>query len=148
MTATLRRGVMRWIVETSLRFRFIVVAIAVLMMAVGSLQLAKMPVDVFPEFAPPRVEIQTMCNGLSTGDVESLVTVPLEQVLNGIEGLEDMRSKSVPQLSQHPTDLQAGRRPAARPATGAGTAGHRRRRACRPGPRRRSCCRRCRRPAG
>ena len=62
-------------------------------------QLATMPVDVFPEFAPPRVEIQTMCNGLSTGDVESLVTVPLEQVLNGIEGLEDMRSKSVPQLS-------------------------------------------------
>ena len=51
MTATLRRGVMRWIVETSLRFRFIVVAIAALMMAVGSLQLAKMPVDVFPEFA-------------------------------------------------------------------------------------------------
>jgi len=99
MTAKLRRGLMRWIVETSLRFRFIVVAVAVLMMTVGSLQLTKMPVDVFPEFAPPRVEIQTMCNGLSTGDVESLVTVPLEQVLNGIEGLEDMRSKSVPQLS-------------------------------------------------
>jgi CzcA family heavy metal efflux pump len=99
MTAKVRRGLMRWIVETSLRFRFIVVAVAVLMMAIGSLQLAKMPVDVFPEFAPPRVEIQTMCNGLSTGDVESLVTVPLEQVFNGIEGLEDMRSKSVPQLS-------------------------------------------------
>src|SRR6476469_2279629 len=99
MTAKVRRGLMRWIVETSLRFRFIVVAVAVLMMAIGSLQLAKMPVDVFPEFAPPRVEIQTMCNGLSTGDVESLVTVPLEQVLPGIEGLEDMRSKSVPQLS-------------------------------------------------
>ena len=88
MTSKVRRGVMRWIVATSLRFRFIVVAIAVLMMAFGSLQLAKMPVDVFPEFAPPRVEIQTMCNGLSTGDVESLVTVPLEQVLNGIEGLD------------------------------------------------------------
>ncbi len=99
MITTVRRGLMRWIVETSLRFRFIVVAVAALMMAVGSLQLSKMPVDVFPEFAPPRVEIQTMCNGLSTGDVESLVTVPLEQVFNGIEGLEDMRSKSVPQLS-------------------------------------------------
>ena len=59
-----------------------------------------------------------MCNGLSTGDVESLVTVPLEQVLNGIEGLEDMRSKSVPQLSSHPADLQAGHRSAARPAAG------------------------------
>jgi CzcA family heavy metal efflux pump len=96
---TVRTGVMRWIVQSSIRFRFLVVAIAMFMMTVGSLQLQSMPVDVFPEFAPPRVEIQTMCNGLSTGDVESLVTVPLEQALSGIEGLEDLRSKSVPQLS-------------------------------------------------
>src|SRR6185503_11406161 len=58
-----------------------------------------MRVDVFPEFAPPRVEIQTICLGLSTADVESLVTVPIEQVLTGIKGLNDLRSKSVPQLS-------------------------------------------------
>jgi len=58
-----------------------------------------MRVDVFPEFAPPRVDIQTICLGLSTADVESLVTVPLEQALNGVKGLEDLRSKSVPQLS-------------------------------------------------
>src|SRR4051812_15420774 len=134
MTAKLRRGLMRWIVETSLRFRFIVVAIAVLMMGVGSLQLTKMPVDVFPEFAPPRVEIQTMCNGLSTGDVESLVTVPLEQVFNGIEGLEDMRSKSVPQLSSiqlilkpdadllHARQLVQGRRAPAPPSLPTGAA--------------------------
>ena len=43
--------------------------------------------------------IQTACLGLSTSDVEQLVTVPLEQALNGVEGLDDMRSKSVPQLS-------------------------------------------------
>ncbi len=90
---------MRWVLETSLNFRFIVVALAAAMMAVGSFELSRMPVDVFPEFAPPRVEIQTMCTGLSTGDVEALVTVPLEQALNGIEGLADLRSKSVPQLS-------------------------------------------------
>ncbi|HEY0373750.1 MAG TPA: efflux RND transporter permease subunit [Amnibacterium sp.] len=90
---------MRWIVESSLRYRFLAIAAAMTMMVLGSLQLTKMPVDVFPEFAPPRVEIQTMCNGLSTGDVESLVTVPLEQALTGIEGLQDLRSKSVPQLS-------------------------------------------------
>ncbi len=92
-------GLMRWMVASSLRFRFIVVALAVLMMAIGALQVQKMKVDVFPEFAPPTVEIQTMCNGLSTGDVESLVTVPLELVLNGVEGLVELRSKSVPQLS-------------------------------------------------
>ena len=69
------------------------------MMALGVLSIPNMRVDVFPEFAPPQVEIQTACLGLSTTDVESLVTVPLEQVLNGIEGLQDLRSKSVPQLS-------------------------------------------------
>jgi len=93
------RTLMRWIVRSSLRFRFIVVAAALGMMAFGSLQLQNMRVDAFPEFAPPRVEIQTLCMGLSTSDVEALVTVPLEQALNGIEGLDDLRSKSVPQLS-------------------------------------------------
>src|SRR5256714_1138302 len=90
---------MRWIVRSSLRFRFLVVAAAGAMMVVGSLQIENMRVDAFPEFAPPRVEIQTACLGLSTSDVESLVTVPLEQAMNGIKGLDDLRSKSVPQLS-------------------------------------------------
>jgi CzcA family heavy metal efflux pump len=87
------------IVSSSLRFRYIVVAAAVAMMVFGVARLPGMRVDVFPEFAPPRVEIQTACLGLSTADVESLVTVPLEQALNGVKGLDDMRSKSVPQLS-------------------------------------------------
>ena len=62
-------------------------------------QISGMRVDVFPEFAPPQVEVQTMCNGLTTADVEALVTVPLEQPLNGVDGLDELRSKSVPQLS-------------------------------------------------
>lgn len=90
---------MRWIIRSSLKFRFLVVAAAAAMMVVGTLQIQNMRVDAFPEFAPPRVEIQTLSLGLSTSDVESLVTVPLEQALNGIKGLDDMRSKSVPQLS-------------------------------------------------
>src|SRR6266702_7262697 len=90
---------MRWIVGSSLNFRFLVVALAATMMAFGALSIPKMRVDVFPEFAPPQVEIQTACLGRSTTDVESLVTVPLEQVLHGMEGLTDLRSKSVPQLS-------------------------------------------------
>ena len=94
-----RPTLMRWIVRSSLRFRFLVVAFAAGMMVLGVLSIPNMRVDVFPEFAPPQVEIQTACLGLSTTDVESLVTVPLEQVLNGIEGLQDLRSKSVPQLS-------------------------------------------------
>src|SRR4029079_18410618 len=57
------------------------------------------PVDVFPEFAPPRVVISTATNGLSAEEAESFVTVPLEQALNGVEGLDIMRSKSVPDES-------------------------------------------------
>jgi CzcA family heavy metal efflux pump len=65
----------------------------------GIKQLQKMPVDVFPEFAPPMVEIQTISLGLSAEEVESLVTVPLENVLAGVPGMDVMRSKSVPDLS-------------------------------------------------
>ena len=78
---------MRWIVGTSLRFRYIVLALAAAMVVFGSGLLLKMPVDVFPEFAPPRVEVQTPALGLSSTDVEALVTIPLEDALNGVEAL-------------------------------------------------------------
>ena len=90
---------MRRVVAASLRLRFLVVAVAAGMMVVGSLSLRDAPVDVFPEFAPPRVEVQTAALGMTAVEVEGLVTVPLEQVLNGVARLEEMRSKSVPQLS-------------------------------------------------
>ncbi len=91
---------MRWIVGTSLKLRYIVVAFAIGMMVIGFGRLQEMPVDVFPEFAPPRVEIQTISLGLSSADVESLITVPLEESLNGVPGLDSIRSKSVQDLSQ------------------------------------------------
>ncbi len=106
---------MRLIVRTSLRYRFLVIAAAAAMMSIGLVQLQNVPVDVFPEFAPPRVEVQTAAIGMSTSEVESLVTVPLEQALAGIEGLDVLRSKSVEQLSSilmifHPgTDLLRSR---------------------------------------
>ena len=90
---------MRTLVRTSLRFRYLVLALAGAMVFFGVGQIRSMPVDVFPEFAPPRVEIQTPCLGLSASEVESLVSVPLEQSLNGLPNLEKMRSKSVSQLS-------------------------------------------------
>jgi CzcA family heavy metal efflux pump len=89
----------RWIVGSSLKFRFIVVAAGIALMVFGGGQLRAMPVDAFPEFAPPRVEIQTICLGLSAAEVEGLVTVPLEQALQGIPGLDLVRSKSIAQLS-------------------------------------------------
>ena len=93
------RSLMRWTVRSSLRYRYLVVVLGALTMALGIITLPSDRVDVFPEFAPPRVVVQTACLGLSTSDVEQLVSVPLEQAFNGIAGLDDLRSKSVPQLS-------------------------------------------------
>jgi len=90
---------MQWIIARSLRFRYLVIFSAAALMVFGIGRMQAMPVDVFPEFAPPRVEIQTPCLGLSSTEVEQLVTVPLEEVFNGTPGLAVMRSKSVEQLS-------------------------------------------------
>jgi len=87
------------IVATSLKYRYLVVFLAVVFMILGIGLIRNMPADVFPEFAPPRVEIQTPSIGLSSVEVESLVTIPLEQIFNGTPGLDVMRSKSVNQLS-------------------------------------------------
>ncbi|HEY6809510.1 MAG TPA: efflux RND transporter permease subunit, partial [Propionibacteriaceae bacterium] len=90
---------MRTIVKASLRFRWIVLFLAASILALGFVQLPDTKVDVFPEFAPPQVEIQTIALGNSSNEVEELITVPIEDQLNGIEGLAELRSKSVAQLS-------------------------------------------------
>jgi CzcA family heavy metal efflux pump len=90
---------MRWIVSRSLRFRWLVLFTAAAMMAFGIAQIPSAKVDVFPEFAPPRVEIQTIALGNSSTEVEQLITVPIEEQLNGLPGLDELRSKSVAQLS-------------------------------------------------
>jgi CzcA family heavy metal efflux pump len=90
---------MRWIVGSSLKLRFIVIAAAAAMLGFGIADLRNSPVDVFPEFAPPQVEIQTPSLGLSAAEVEELVTVPLEQTLTAIPDLEVIRSNSVRELS-------------------------------------------------
>ena len=91
---------MRWIVGSSLKFRYLIVVGGLAMMVFGLGMLRDTPVDVFPEFAQPKVEIQTMTFGLSAEETEELVTVPMEQSLQGIPNLETIRSKSVPGLSQ------------------------------------------------
>lgn len=73
------------------------------------------PLDVFPEFSPILVEVQTEAPGLSTTEVESLVTTPIETALNGVRGMATMRSKSVLGLSsvvvifENGTDLMEDR---------------------------------------
>ena len=90
---------LRWLIGSSLKFRYIVVALAAGLIFFGVQQLQHASVDVFPEFAPPKVEIQTPSLGLSASEVESLVTIPLEQTVAGVPGLDVIRSKSIEQLS-------------------------------------------------
>lgn len=106
---------LRTLVTTSLRQPFLVLALAVGLLVFGYRNLRDAPLDVFPEFSPPLVEIQTEAPGLSTEEVESLVTVPLENALNGTPDLKTIRSKSVLGLSsirlifQDGTDLTDAR---------------------------------------
>jgi CzcA family heavy metal efflux pump len=90
----------RSIIGASLQFRLVIVGIAVGVMAVGITQLRDAPVDVLPELTLPYVEVQTEALGLSADEVEALITVPLEaNLLNGVEGVEVIRSESVAGLS-------------------------------------------------
>src|SRR5919106_2813340 len=90
----------RSIIVASLRFWMLLIAIAVGVLAIGIVQLRNAPVDVLPEFTPPYVEVQTEALGLSAEEVEQLITVPLEaDLLNGIEGVDVIRSESVAGLS-------------------------------------------------
>jgi CzcA family heavy metal efflux pump len=90
----------RSIIGASLRFWMLLIAIAVGVMAIGIVQLRNVPVDVLPEFTPPYVEVQTEALGLSANEVEQMITVPLEaDLLNGIEGVDVIRSESIAGLS-------------------------------------------------
>ena len=89
----------RWIVGTSLQLRALVVGIAAAMVMLGIFQTQKMPVDVFPEFAAPVVEVQTEALGLSAEEVEALITLNLEELLSGVPCLHLLG----PGRRSHPT---------------------------------------------
>jgi CzcA family heavy metal efflux pump len=104
-----------WIIGTSLQLRALILGIAAALVVLGAMQLNKMPVDVFPEFAAPVVKVQTEALGLSAEEVESLITLNLEELLNGVPWLESIRSESVIGLSsivltfERGTDLMKAR---------------------------------------
>ena len=87
------------LIAWSLHNRQIVLATTVILFVLGWLALKKMPVDVFPEFAPPQVVVQTELPGLAPTDMEALVTYPLESVINGAPGVTRVRSKTSVGLS-------------------------------------------------
>jgi CzcA family heavy metal efflux pump len=99
---------LKFIVSSALSQRVLVLAAAVAVMLAGIVVTKDAPLDVFPEFAPPMVEVQTEAPGLSTEEVDSMVTVPLENALNGMPFLKTIRSKSVLGLSSVTMVFQPG----------------------------------------
>ena len=87
------------LVRFSIRFSGVIIGIASLMVMYGIYSLTRSNLDVFPEFSPTQLIIQTEAPGLSTDLVESLVSQPIENSISGTVGVELMRSQSIPGLS-------------------------------------------------
>ncbi|WP_238297679.1 efflux RND transporter permease subunit, partial [Methylobacterium soli] len=87
------------LVAFAVRFRGVVLALAFAVLAFGLMTLGDAKYDVFPEFAPPSVVIQTEAPGLNPEQVEVLVTQPIEVAVNGLPGIESLRSSSIQGLS-------------------------------------------------
>ncbi len=92
-------GIQAALVRFAIRFRGVVIALAVILLGYGAYTLQQAKYDVFPEFAPPQVSIQTEAPGLAAEQVEILVTQPLENSLNGALGVSTLRSSSIQGLS-------------------------------------------------
>lgn len=89
-----------WIIGWSLRNRLVVLLLYVVLAGLALVALGRMAVDVFPEFAPPQVQIQTEAPGFAARDVELLVTRPLEMGLKGMPHVAQIRSNSSGGLSR------------------------------------------------
>ena len=87
------------LVELSIQFRGVVIALACLTAGYGYYAIRNAKFDVYPEFAPPQVTVQTEAPGLSSQDVETLVTRPIEAAINGTPNLTAIRSNSIQGLS-------------------------------------------------
>jgi CzcA family heavy metal efflux pump len=99
MPAKLPAGPQAALIAFAIRFRGIVLLLALVLLGYGAYSLSGARYDVFPEFAPPRVSIQTESPGLSPEQVEALVTRPIETELNGLPGIKMLLSNSIQGLS-------------------------------------------------
>ena len=101
--------------RTSIARRWLVVVAAILITLWGLSIISRMPLDVFPQFAPPQVDVQTTADGLAPEEVEQRITVPIESAINGLPGVETVRSSSKVGLSMvqvvfaHKADINRAR---------------------------------------
>jgi CzcA family heavy metal efflux pump len=101
-------GILSRIVRFSLRFKGIIIALALVFLGYSIYSLTKAKYDVFPEFAPPQVTIHAEAPGLSPEQVEVIVTRPVESAINGVQGIRSMRSSSIQGFSAITVTFNAG----------------------------------------
>ena len=89
----------KWLLDNSLSNRLLVIIAGVVLMAYGAFTLSRTPVDVFPDLNKPTVTIMTEAGGMAAEEVEQLITFPLETTMNGLPGVESVRSTSSAGLS-------------------------------------------------
>jgi CzcA family heavy metal efflux pump len=88
-------AIIKWAIER----RWLVIFGAIIVTFWIFRTIIQMPLDVFPSFAPPQVEIQTEASGLAPEEVESLVTLPIESAINGTPSVQAVRSSSAAGIS-------------------------------------------------
>ncbi|MDZ7909531.1 MAG: efflux RND transporter permease subunit [Gemmobacter sp.] len=89
----------KWLLQNSLSNRLLVIIASLVLMAYGAFTLSRTPVDVFPDLNKPTVTIMTEAGGMAAEEVEQLLTFPLETTMNGLPGVESVRSVSSAGLS-------------------------------------------------
>jgi HME family heavy-metal exporter len=89
----------KWLLDNSLVNRLLVIIASVVLTAYGAYTLTRTPVDVFPDLNKPTVTIMTEAGGMAAEEVEQLLTFPLESTMNGLPGVESVRSVSSAGLS-------------------------------------------------
>lgn len=87
------------LIRWSIRYRVLVAALSVAWLIAGIVYAFTVPLDVFPEFVPPQVTIQTEAPGFAPEHVEQIITRPIEAAVNGAPGIASIRSESVYGLS-------------------------------------------------
>jgi cobalt-zinc-cadmium resistance protein CzcA len=91
---------LNWIITWSLRHRFIVLALTVIVLITGGYSVVHLPIDAFPDTTPVQVQVNTVAPALSPLEIEQQITFPVEQAISGLPNLKEVRSLSKFGLSQ------------------------------------------------
>src|SRR4029078_2060761 len=98
-----------WLISSSVRLRTIIAVTAAGLLIFGAVGLRDKPLGVIPGFSPLSLTVKTEALGLSSAEVESLITVPLEaDLLNGVPWLQVIQSESMGGPSRHEMIFKPG----------------------------------------